>query len=363
MFSKKMLNLKRERPLLLFLAKHHCIHEIERIECLAHVCKRIKINIIRRQEKALKLNKAERNLQKQLLAKGGMSESEILKQISSQFRGTIQKDSRKRETWEGPAKVIRTVNDIVAGQVASYYRLAIHHNRGNITEIIRAINAIPLHLSANNDNAKDKHKFCPYTSNTWCRYQEAIFNKRTPPPHHPNYLSEDAFKFITDVFNDFGYNTPAFIQKVQHHNEAIHSVLWRMVHKDEYASYEMMQLGSALAIIRYNDGFRGITRLFELLEIPISPQISNHFEKLDLRRVKESYRIQARQQRRFAKRQHRYSKVARQIRKHGAGYSSGAYSTVASQLVPNPTRPKSNSFQFFQHNASIKSIRFESPLL
>ena len=91
------------------LYKHLGIHEIERIECLAHVCKRIKINIIRRQEKALKLNKAERNLQKQLLAKGGMSESEILKQISSQFRGTIQNDSRKRETWEGPAKVIRTV--------------------------------------------------------------------------------------------------------------------------------------------------------------------------------------------------------------------------------------------------------------
>ena len=32
-------------------------------------------------------------------------------------------------------------------------------------------------------------------------------------------------------------------------------------------------------------------------------------------------------QRRFASRQQRYSKVARQIRKHGAGYCSGAYST------------------------------------
>ena len=314
------------------LYQHLGIHEIERIECLAHVCKRIKINIIRKQEKALKLNRDQKNLQKQLLTQGGgMSEAEALKQVSPAFRGTLQKDSRKRGTWEGPTKAIRTVNDTVAGQVASYYRIAIHRNRGNIREIIRAIDAIPLHLSANDGNAKDNHRFCPITSNTWCRYQEAIFNRRTPP-HHPNYLSEGACKIITDVFQEFGYNAPEFIRKVQegrtsNHNEAIHSVLWRMVHKDEYASYEMMQLGSALAIIRYNDGFRGIETLFQLLEIPISPQIRNHFEKLDLRRVKASYQIQARQQSRFAKRQHRYSKVARQIRKHGAGYSSGAYST------------------------------------
>ena len=212
------------------LYKHLGIHEIERIECLAHVCKRIKINIIRRQEKALKLNRAEKNLQKQLLAQGGMSEAEALKQVSPEFRGTLQKDSRKRGTWEGAAKVIRTVNDTVAGQVASYYRLTIHRNRGNIHEIIRAIDAIPLHLSANDGNAKDNHIFCPITSNTWCRYQEAIFNHRTPP-NHPNYLSVGACKIITDVFQEFGYNAPGFIQKVQegrtsNHNEAIHSVLW-----------------------------------------------------------------------------------------------------------------------------------------
>ena len=37
---------------------------------------------------------------------------------------------------------------------------------------------------------------------------------------------------------------------------------------------------------------------------------------------------------------------------------------VASQLVPNPTRPNPTRSNFFKrHNASIKSIRFESPLL
>ena len=95
-----------------------------------------------------------------------------------------------------------------------------------------------MHLSAANDNAREMHELCPKDPDSWCRYQYAIIH-RLPIPLHPNYLSEDAVRVIQQVFKDFGYNSPVFVAKVQegrtsNHNEALHKVLWYMVHKSEF---------------------------------------------------------------------------------------------------------------------------------
>ena len=151
-------------------------------------------------------------------------------------------------------------------------------NQGNVRAIIDAVNAIPLHLSANDDNADEHHRLCPKSQNSWCRYQSAL-SKGIPAPRHPNYLSPDEAKVIEKVFKDFGYNTPKFIEKVQqghtsNHNESLHSILWIMVHKNEYASTEMKAMGAVLAVIRYNDGYQGIRNLFDLIQVPISTPLS-----------------------------------------------------------------------------------------
>ena len=76
-------------------------------------------------------------------------------------------------------------------QIASYYRLAVQRNKNDITSITRAINAIHLHLGANDENAATNHRYCPYSQDSWCHYQTAIFNNCTPP-YHPKYLSQTA---------------------------------------------------------------------------------------------------------------------------------------------------------------------------
>lgn len=42
-----------------------------------------------------------------------------------------------------------------------------------------------------------------------------------------------------------------------------------------------MRFASALAVIRYNDGFAGIKRLYDALELEVSNQMNNHFTRLD----------------------------------------------------------------------------------
>ena len=147
----------------------------------------------------------------------------------------------------------------MCAQNASYYHLAVHRNTNDIPSIIRAINAIPLHLGANEENATTNHRYCPRCQDSWFHYQAAIFTNRTPP-NRPNYLSKTADDLIFSTFDDFKYNKEEIIDKIiggmtPNHNEAIHSVLFQMVGKTDEVGMDTMKLGAALAVIRYNDGF------------------------------------------------------------------------------------------------------------
>ena len=135
------------------------------------------------------------------------------------------------------------------------------NNQGDIESILRAISAIPLHLAANDFNAETNHRFCPSTEGTWCQHQ--LFKLQGKPlPHHPNYLTSDLSEYIQKLFSDYKYNSPDFIKKIcdgkiSNNNESLHHILFQMVKKTEQVSETVMRLGSALAVIRFNDGFNG----------------------------------------------------------------------------------------------------------
>ena len=344
--------------------EHLGIADIERLECLAHVAKRIKINICNAQEKFLKSKRIEKEIQKRVLTTAKKSEDEIAKQLTPIFRGKLRQDSREHGQWDfGHSKAIHTISDATAAQIASYYKLAVKRNAGDITAIIRAVNAIPMHLSANNANAREMHDLCPKDPDTWCKYQFAI-RHRLPIPSHPNYLSEDAVCVVRQVFKDFGYNSPEFVAKVQegrtsNHNEALHKVLWSMVHKTEFAGNELMELGSALAVIRYNEGFAGIQKVFNALGVVVSNKTRKYFVHLDNSRIIDSYRIPMKQKQRFSKKQLRSKMTTKQISRFGLGYSSGRYTAAqtptgdstseeevpiisVTPLTPEPPQPESS---------------------
>ena len=194
--------------------------------------------------------------------------------------------------------------------IASYYRLSIQRNVGDVYAIVQAVKAIPYHLEANDDNAKEYHRYCPYVKRKYgSQYQAAKFDYRSPP-QHPNFLSETAMKIILDIFAEFKIDTPAFLEKVSmgrisNHNEAIHSVLFRIVRKTETVRNEVMRLGAALAVISYNDGFIGIGKVFETIGITPGHYLEMHLRKLDNTRIEYRQYIIRNQQRRFARKQRR----------------------------------------------------------
>ena len=323
--------------------------EIGRLECLSHVLKRMKTNLCKKQEVVLKDARASKKVHMKELMKTGKSKREASKRLAPEYVGTLRKVSRTRESWKSSSTSveIKHLSEAMCGQVASYYRLAVLRNKGNTDAIIQAVMAIPYHLGANKDNAEDHHRFCPFEQDSWCQYQSAKYDKK-PPPHHPNYLSEDAVNIILDIYEEFKLTTPGFIEKIKtsltsNNNETIHSVLYDIVPKKENIGYELMRLGSALAVIQYNNGFEGINKVFDSVGITPGTYLSDTFSKLDEERITRSRNILRNQQQKFAKKQRQGKKVKSQIRKHGQGYDSGKYSaaqpdeTEAEDVTPAPT--------------------------
>ena len=126
------------------------------------------------------------------------------------------------------------------------------------------------------------------------------------------------------------------------HNEAIQSILFQMVRRIKAVGMDTMKLGASLAVIRYNDGFAGVKRVFEMLGVNVEVHMSARFVHLDNIRILRSKGYVAAQQRRFSKRQRRGNKVMKQVREHGEGYSSGKFTVAQPDLdLERPTEEES----------------------
>ena len=328
--------------------------EIGRLQCVSHVLKRMKSNLCKKQEAVLKESRTSYKVHTKELMKTGKSKKEASKLLAPRYAGTLKKVSKSRESWKSKSRTsveIKHLSEAMCGQIASYYRLAIQRNKGDINAIIKAIKAIPYHLGANDTNAEEYHRFCPFGQNSWCQYQSAKYDKNLLP-HHPNYLSEEAVNIILDLYDEFKLTTPSFIEKIKtsltsNNNEAIHSVLFDIIPKKENIGDELMSLGSALATVQFNDGYQGIQKVFESVGVIPGAHLLETFSKLDIARVNRSRNIIRNQQRKFAKKQRRGKRVKSQVEKHGPGYETGKYSgaqpDIDSHAEDAPPAPTSST--------------------
>ena len=106
-----------------------------------------------------------------------------------------------------------------------------------------------------------------------------------------------------------------------------------MVRKTGAVGMDVMKLGSALAVIRYNDGILGVLDILRQLKVTVHPSLENVLTKMDMTRVKRSLCQQSKQKRRFDSRMKHQRKRTSSIRLFGRSYESGKYS--ASNL-PEP---------------------------
>ena len=55
----------------------------------------------------------------------------------------------------------------------NYYGMCIRQNKDNLYGMKKSIAALIHHCSENNDD-DDRHKYCPATGESWCKYQAIL---------------------------------------------------------------------------------------------------------------------------------------------------------------------------------------------
>ena len=326
------------------------LHTIQRFECLAHVGKCMKDHLIEHQKDKLKQARASKKFELKYLEKEGMDSQKAKRHVDIQFKGQLVRKNVSRGPWgESPEEPIyidstskkvpqvkshstdiRFLTDEMCSRITSFYQLAVRQSLGNPDLILQSIQAIPLHLGANEFNSETNHKFCPKGVGSWCLYRNSIAHGQTPP-RHPKCLSPDSVELVQAVFSKYRYDTEFFVNKIAHahtsnNNEAVHNILFSMVRKTDAIGLSVMKLGSALAVIRYNEGYRAVLGILERLGVTIHPGIIELLSNLDKNRVEASGKLKEKQHKRFATRLKRQRKRTQSIRKFGKGYESGKFS-------------------------------------
>ena len=86
-----------------------------------------------------------------------MNKQEANKTIGKKYVGTLKADSKTRVDCKGESTKksvpIHHLSVAICARIASYNRLGVQRNTNDTPSIIRAINAIPLHLGPNDENA------------------------------------------------------------------------------------------------------------------------------------------------------------------------------------------------------------------
>ena len=346
-------------------------HELKRYECLAHVGKRMKGHLINHQKDKLKRTREDKKREEIVIEESTTTielQTQMKKKVSSKYAGKLVRTNIQRGEWKDlvPTRLLQSpvrpskgasaksrknkapielkyLSDEMCSRITSFYQLTVKQNAGDIAAILKSIDAIPLHLGANEANAEQNHALCPLGENSWCRYQRARAIGELPP-RHPNYLSEQAVELVREIFTKFHYNTPSFVAQVadgqtSNHNEAVHGVLFSMVRKTGQCSMDIMKLGSALAVIRYNDGMVAVLTILETLKVEVHPGLLEIATNLDNRRIEASKRQRVLQSRRFTSRMRHQRKNTASIRLFGRGYDSGKFS--ASNVVEAENPPES----------------------
>ena len=354
-------------------------HVLKRFECLAHVGKRMKVHLMDEQDKVLKAKRADKK-RKEICIEDTVAiefQEAHKKNLRKQYAGTLVRTQVQRGSWTDalPARLfpspvrpskktcqskkdkapveLKYLSQEMCARITSFYQLAVKQHLGDSDTILKSIKAIPLHLGANEHNATTNHSLCPTGPQSWCRYQKAIAAGEKPP-RHPNYLSVQAVELVCKIFRQFHYDEQFFVNQIadgqtSNHNECLHSLLFSMVRKTGAVGMDVMKLGSALAVIRYNEGIIGVLDILKELKVTIHPSLVNLLTKMDISRVNRSIGQHDKQKRRFASRMKHQRKRTASIRLFGRDYESGKYSAsnlpvshteIAPESLPSTVIPE-----------------------
>ena len=160
------------------------------------------------------------------------------------------------------------LTDKMINKLQNYFGIAIRQSAGKtVFEMKKAIGAVLFHCFEASD-LDLKHQMCPREADSWCKYQADKQNNTTTYKDKLSNFKEIIRPIFTDLSND-ELLKKCLHGKTQINYESINNFIWKRCPKDIYVGRTVLEIGTASAVINFNDGFQGMLKVFQ--ELGINP--------------------------------------------------------------------------------------------
>ena len=130
-----------------------------------------------------------------------------------------------------------------------------------------ALAAVILHcVKKEGNDLDDRHKFCPKTNDTWCKFQQSKLDPSKQFKGDRINISEEIYQKIRPLWlrlSDDKLLEKCMHGRTQNVNEAFNAFVWKRAPKDIYVGRNVLEIAVASAVVAYNDGASGILNVMK----------------------------------------------------------------------------------------------------
>lgn len=254
----------------------------------------------------------------------------VSKRLGTALRNTV-KEWRSRGVTLG-GKSHGSLKEETIKKLTRYYQNAIRKNKGNVHDMKTAIYATLYHNIST--DKKPQHHKCPTGKDSWCFFQAALANNKTPGSHAKHVktpINEAHLTKILPIYQRLASNDlleRCVRCETQNSNESLHSMIWSKCSKESCASLRRVRIAVCNAISEFNVG---TLKTLQGLQEESNIQLSTMSKRLAI--YKDFRRSYARNRKktavfRLAQRKMKIARMWRQkavLKKEGVSYKAGCF--------------------------------------
>eukprot|EP00794_Sanderia_malayensis_P002926 gene2926-3380_t len=181
------------------------------------------------------------------------------------------------------------LTDKAINTMQNHYGMAIRQNIAKLYEMKKSIIAILHHSSAIDDDL-ERHKYCPRTNVSWCKWWLDKLNNTSTYKKNLNLplaIREKLKPIFMDLSSD-DLLKKCLHGQTQNENECLNSVIWKKCPKDVFVGRRVLELGVSCAVINFNNGSSGMMEVYRKLGLVAGKQTADGCKRKDKQRLKHN---------------------------------------------------------------------------
>ena len=180
----------------------------------------------------------------------------VQKRLGTRLHNLVKKYKGTKIPISGKGKL----TEKLINSMQNFYGMTIKttSQKGDLYQMKKAIYAILFHFT--NDY---RHQFCPRTTTkTWCKYWNSSKKNITSSMSIPPWIKTLILPIIQDLQAD-ELLKKCLHGETQNGNEALNSLIWSRVPKNNFVGKNVLEMGVHSAVIHYNDGANGVLNVLK----------------------------------------------------------------------------------------------------